>query len=172
MPGIPPKITQQKDARIRFLFNDRFCLRFSYVAKVATDPHFHVGEPEKEGASDNWRTEFSDGEWPFTTHDNGMQEPGESPRSLRFLVLSPEPEEVPLGIHAVGKVAHARHGHLARDEFPSKAGYLLHRGIDGLHTEIIHHPLRGVHPFPKTTANSWSPVKVRRTDEVEIHPGP
>jgi hypothetical protein len=62
MPGISPKITQQKDARIRVLFNDRFCLRFSYVAKVARDPHFHVGGPEKERASDNWRTEFSDGE--------------------------------------------------------------------------------------------------------------
>jgi hypothetical protein len=168
----PLKITQQKDAHISVLLKVGVCHVFSDMAKETPNPHFHVGEPEKERSSDNWRTEFSDGEWPFTTHDKGMEEPAESPRSLCLFVLFPEPEEVPLGIHAVGKVAHTRHRHLARDEFSSSDGYLLHRGIDGLHTKIIHHPLRGIHPFPKTPANSWCPVKVLRTDEVEIHPGP
>ena len=93
-------------------------------------------------------------------------------RSLRVLVLFPEPEGVPLGVNAVGKVALCRHRHFRCDDFAAELLHLPHRGIDGLHTEIIHHPLRGIHPFPKTSPNSRCPVKVRRADQVEIHPGP
>jgi hypothetical protein len=59
---ILPKITQQKDARIRVLLKVGFCHVFRDVAKGARDHHFHVGEEEKEGVSDReWRV-VSDGE--------------------------------------------------------------------------------------------------------------
>ena len=46
---ISPKITQQKDARIRVLLEVRFCHRFPDVAKEPADLYFHVGELEKRG---------------------------------------------------------------------------------------------------------------------------
>ncbi len=42
--GIPEKITQRKDARIRVLYNSRFYHVFLDVAKRIPDHHFHVGE--------------------------------------------------------------------------------------------------------------------------------
>jgi hypothetical protein len=48
----PPKITQQKDARIRVLSRIRFCHVFPDMAKESPNLHFHVGEEEKEGVSD------------------------------------------------------------------------------------------------------------------------
>ena len=38
------KITQQKDARIRVLFDERFCQVFPDVVKGAPDLRFHVGK--------------------------------------------------------------------------------------------------------------------------------
>jgi len=107
----------------------------------STDDQSDVGERRRGWVSDSKIQGVSDGEWPFTTHGKGMDEPAEDPRSLRLFVLFPEPEEVSLGINAVGKVAHARHRHLARDEFSPEALHLLHRCIDGCHAEIVHHAL-------------------------------
>lgn len=58
----PPKITQQKDARIRVLFNDRFYHVFQDVAKRAPDHHFHVGERRRGRVSDSKMQGVSDGE--------------------------------------------------------------------------------------------------------------
>jgi hypothetical protein len=43
-----PKITLRKDARIRVLFNERFCHRFRDMTKGSPDHNFHIGEIFRE----------------------------------------------------------------------------------------------------------------------------
>jgi hypothetical protein len=66
---IPRKITQRKDARIRFLLKIGFCHVFQDVAKGMPDHHFHVGDPQRGHLSDSIRQSVSDRDYRITPHN-------------------------------------------------------------------------------------------------------
>jgi malate permease and related proteins len=104
---------------------------------------------------------------PLPNDAPGAGGPGPA-RSLRPGVLLPEPERIPLGIHAVSKVSHTGHRHLRAHNLPAQFFDLLHCGIDGRDAEIILHPLRRVHPFAKAAPDAGRAISVLRCEKIVL----